>query len=111
MITIQQEATLIGGTSANLKYGDQLSIMDLLHGMMLPSGNDSAFALADHFGRFLVYLTNNKKLNNDEAQLKTGKTQIFNDKKNYIKKFIEKMNMLKIELGMQNTEFLNPTGL
>jgi D-alanyl-D-alanine carboxypeptidase len=97
MITIQQEATLIGGTSANLKYGDQLSIMDLLHGMMLPSGNDSAFALADHFGRFLVYLTNNKKFNNDQAQLKT---QIFNDKKNYIKKFIEKMNMLKIELGM-----------
>lgn len=43
------------GTSARLKYGDVLSIWDLLHGLMLPSGNDAAFSLAESFGTY-IYL-------------------------------------------------------
>lgn len=42
------------GTSANLIEGDQLSVWELLHGMMLPSGNDAAQSLAIHFGIFLL---------------------------------------------------------
>lgn len=38
------------GTTAELWIGDSLSVKDLLHGMMLPSGNDAAHALALHFG-------------------------------------------------------------
>lgn len=34
------------GTSAELQTGDILSIYDLLFGLMLPSGNDAAIALA-----------------------------------------------------------------
>jgi len=33
-----------------LKTGDVLSIWDLLHGLMLPSGNDAGICLAEHFG-------------------------------------------------------------
>ena len=42
------------GTSANLKEKDLLSVWDLLHALMLPSGNDAAYALAEHFGELLL---------------------------------------------------------
>lgn len=38
------------GTSANLQEGDHISTLEALHGLMLPSGNDAAMALAEHFG-------------------------------------------------------------
>lgn len=40
----------LGGTSADLLEYDTLSVHELLHGMMLPSGNDAAQALAIYFG-------------------------------------------------------------
>lgn len=45
-IKVGQKASNIQGTSANLEYLDFLSINDLLYGLMLPSGNDAAAALA-----------------------------------------------------------------
>jgi len=42
------------GTSACLKEGDSLSIMHLMYGMMLPSGNDAAQALATYFGQLIL---------------------------------------------------------
>jgi cell fate regulator YaaT (PSP1 superfamily) len=41
------------GTTANLKAGDYISVRHLIHGMMLPSGNDAAQALAIYFGTML----------------------------------------------------------
>lgn len=49
-ITISRNAAKIHGTSADLQEGDILSLSQLFYGMMLPSGNDAAFALAEHFG-------------------------------------------------------------
>lgn len=43
------------GTSANLRSGDELLIIDLLFGLLLPSGNDAGIALAQYFGKFLSY--------------------------------------------------------
>jgi hypothetical protein len=31
-----------------------ISVWDMLHGLMLPSGNDAAVALAEHFGSILL---------------------------------------------------------
>ena len=42
---------MIPGTTANLKIGDVLTVEDLIYGMMLPSGNDAAYALAEFFGK------------------------------------------------------------
>lgn len=58
-ISISKEATLISGTTASLKENDLLSVWDLLHAMMLPSGNDAAHALAQHFGEIIVQRTTN----------------------------------------------------
>ena len=38
------------GTSAELIEGDTLTVLELMYGMMLPSGNDAAVALGAHFG-------------------------------------------------------------
>lgn len=41
------------GTKADLKSGDTLTLEQLYFGMMLPSGNDAALVISDHFGRIL----------------------------------------------------------
>lgn len=46
LVTISEEASHVIGTSADLVTGDMLTIRQLMYGMMLPSGNDAAFALA-----------------------------------------------------------------
>lgn len=49
-IEVNSNAVGISGTSIYLKYGEKLTIKELLYGMMLPSGNDAATALAYHIG-------------------------------------------------------------
>ena len=43
----------MGGTSAELREGDELTVRQLFYGLMLPSGNDSAFILSEYFGEYL----------------------------------------------------------
>ena len=54
IVTVQQnaynEVVLHDGSSAGLVVGDQLSLKDLLYGLMLPSGDDAAIAIADALG-------------------------------------------------------------
>jgi D-alanyl-D-alanine carboxypeptidase (penicillin-binding protein 5/6) len=52
-VTVTEVAADIRGTNANLEAGDILTIEQLLYGLMLPSGNDAAFALAQYFGKLL----------------------------------------------------------
>jgi D-alanyl-D-alanine carboxypeptidase (penicillin-binding protein 5/6) len=51
LVTIKQDAYdevhLYDGSSANLVVGDQLPLHDLIYGLMLPSGDDAAIAIAD----------------------------------------------------------------
>jgi D-alanyl-D-alanine carboxypeptidase len=56
LVVIDEETTQVTGTTANLKRGDTLSVDQLIYGLMLPSGNDAAFALAQHFGRIIMNL-------------------------------------------------------
>lgn len=50
IITVDDKAVGIRGTSIYLRYGEQISVKDLLYGLMLRSGNDAAMALAIHIG-------------------------------------------------------------
>jgi len=54
MVDISVNASETQGTTAELSPGDRLNVWDLLHGVMLPSGNDAAVALAEHFGYKLL---------------------------------------------------------
>ncbi|MFF1379069.1 D-alanyl-D-alanine carboxypeptidase family protein [Streptomyces sp. NPDC058308] len=53
-ITVKQEyrdyVAKTGSSTADLQTGDKLTVRQLLHAMLLPSGADAAMALADNFG-------------------------------------------------------------
>lgn len=46
-ITVSQAASEVDGSSMNLVAGEVVTVEDLLYGLMLPSGNDAAYALAE----------------------------------------------------------------
>lgn len=50
VVTVPDESaiTVSGSSMADLKPGDQLTLRDLLYGLMVPSGNDAAVAIAYH---------------------------------------------------------------
>ena len=62
-ITVSKKAASTGGSRLGLKANDKVTIKDLLYGLMLVSGNDSAVALAEHVGgdiQGFANLMNNK---------------------------------------------------
>ncbi|WP_405686366.1 D-alanyl-D-alanine carboxypeptidase family protein [Streptomyces sp. NBC_00057] len=69
-----------GASSARLIVGDKVTVRQLLYGLMLPSGCDAAYALADKFG--------------------SGTTRAAR-----VKSFIGKMNAQAKSLGLNNTHF------
>ncbi|MFI7099168.1 D-alanyl-D-alanine carboxypeptidase family protein [Streptomyces sp. NPDC050161] len=69
-----------GASSARLIVGDKVTVGQLLYGLMLPSGCDAAYALADKFG--------------------SGSTRAAR-----VKSFIGKMNATAKSLGLKNTHF------
>ncbi len=50
VITVNDNSIGVEGTSIYLRKNEQISVRDLLYGLMLRSGNDSATALAYHVG-------------------------------------------------------------
>ncbi|GHK03501.1 D-alanyl-D-alanine carboxypeptidase [Streptomyces sp. Y2F8-2] len=67
-------------SQAHLIVGDKVTVRQLLYGLMLPSGCDAAYALADKFG--------------------SGTTRAAR-----VKSFIGKMNSAATSLGLKNTHF------
>ena len=49
-IKIMKPVSEVIGTTAKLQNNDTLTVEELMYGMMLPSGNDAAQALAIYFG-------------------------------------------------------------
>ncbi|MFI9723345.1 D-alanyl-D-alanine carboxypeptidase family protein [Streptomyces sp. NPDC052396] len=69
-----------GASTADLRTGDKMTVRQLLYGLMLPSGCDAAYALADTFG--------------------TGSTEAARTKS-----FVGKMNKKAAELGLKHTHY------
>lgn len=67
VVTVSKNATMVPSDSskAGLKEGDQLTLYDLLYGLILPSGNDSAVAVAEHVAGSVEGFA---KLMNEEAK-------------------------------------------
>lgn len=47
-VKVSSHAAAIGGSTMNLRPGDEQTLRDLLYGLMLPSGNDAATAIAEY---------------------------------------------------------------
>jgi D-alanyl-D-alanine carboxypeptidase (penicillin-binding protein 5/6) len=81
IINVNAAAVGLRGSNMGLKKGDQLTLRDLLRGMLTVSGNDAAQAIAEHIGN--------------------GSSETF----------IKLMNDEAIALGVEQTHFSNPHGL
>ena len=101
----------ITGTSAELVCGDQLTIWDLLHGLLLPSGNDAAFLLADYFGSLL--LEANRFLESYEGFKKIPFLSKYSDWKNHtsVRAFLQEMNRQAHSMELKGSLFDSPHGL
>ena len=93
-VTVGEEVTWIHPESsiAMLQPGHKLTVKMLIQGMMLPSGNDAAYALAVAGGRDL---SNNPNM----------------DRATAINVFVSEMNEQARRLGMINSQFKNPDGI
>lgn len=49
-IKVSQKAASMGGSSFYLKSGETMTLENMLYGLLLPSGNDAAVAIAEYIG-------------------------------------------------------------
>jgi D-alanyl-D-alanine carboxypeptidase (penicillin-binding protein 5/6) len=82
---------LVGESSMGLENGERQSIHNLLYGMLLPSGNDAAMAVARHIG-----------------SLDPGPNSGVKDP---VSRFVDMMNARASQLGLTDSHFFNPHGL
>ncbi len=89
VVTYSERAAKTPGSSAKLLAGEKVPVKDLLYGLLLPSGNDAAVALAEHFGpRF------------GEAKDGDG-----------LERFVGELNRRAKALGLKEMAFKDPNGL
>ena len=81
VITVSQDAAIQEGSSAYIQPGDQIYMRDMLFGLMLNSGNDAAYAIAEYI---------------------SGSREAFADVMNWY---------AWNKIGAVHTQFINPSGL
>ncbi|MCX6810885.1 MAG: D-alanyl-D-alanine carboxypeptidase [Candidatus Berkelbacteria bacterium] len=84
VVTVSLKATQQIPTVVNLRSGEKITVSELLHCLLIKSGNDSAYAI----GAFM------DKTEDTNYQL-----------------FVDRMNSKAKELGMDDTHYLDPAGL
>ncbi len=82
---------LVGESSMGLQAGETQKLRDLLYGLLLPSGNDAAMAIARALGP--------KVSAGDSAQTDP------------VARFVDLMNVRVAQLGLTDSHFVNPHGL
>jgi serine-type D-Ala-D-Ala carboxypeptidase (penicillin-binding protein 5/6) len=80
IVTVSKKVPFVDGSKIGIADGEELTVKDLLYGLILMSGNDCAEALAEHISGSLESF----------AVMMTAKAK---------------------ELGCENTNFVNPSGL
>jgi D-alanyl-D-alanine carboxypeptidase (penicillin-binding protein 5/6) len=89
-LTVSDAAAKVVGSAAKIQSGDRYVIGDLLHGLLLPSGNDAAFAFAEHCGEFY------RQADDPPAAADA---------------FVAQMNRQAREWKLEQTEYFDPHGL
>jgi D-alanyl-D-alanine carboxypeptidase (penicillin-binding protein 5/6) len=82
---------LVGESTMGLVNGEKQTMRELLYGMLLPSGNDAAMAIARTLGSRVVA---------GEIALQPP-----------VARFAEMMNVRVSQLGLADSHFMNPSGL
>ncbi|MBI2804766.1 MAG: D-alanyl-D-alanine carboxypeptidase [Planctomycetes bacterium] len=90
IVNVSAQAAKTPGSSARIQAGDRIPVRDMLYGLLLPSGNNAALALAEHFG---------PRLRDPK-----GKTPA-------LAAFLAEMNRLAARLKLGETRYIDPHGL
>ncbi|MBQ6066135.1 MAG: D-alanyl-D-alanine carboxypeptidase [Clostridia bacterium] len=92
VFTVGDEIKLVGSNSSLcfVQVGQQVTLYDLLCGMLLASGNDAAYTVAVNVARKAA-----------------GKTMAAQDAVGF---FVQLMNEFCAEIGLENSHFVNPEG-
>jgi D-alanyl-D-alanine carboxypeptidase (penicillin-binding protein 5/6) len=98
-VVVSSRADETNGSTAGLRAGEQLTVRELLYGLMLPSGNDAAVALAEHLGGRVARTHRSESAHSGATPAERYGA------------FIEAMNHEAQELCMHKTGFRNPHGM
>jgi D-alanyl-D-alanine carboxypeptidase len=79
--------------------------------MMLPSGNDAAFQIAQIGGSLLYMHKNIGRINNDVIYSADLFTDYCRGVENSLSYYLSQMNRTAKKIGMNNSNFVNPHGL
>jgi D-alanyl-D-alanine carboxypeptidase (penicillin-binding protein 5/6) len=90
-VTFSQRADETSGSTTGILAGEQISVGELLYGLLLPSGNDASVALGEHFGPRLA----------DPPQPDADPLELF----------IQAMNAQAQALELETTSFKNTHGI
>jgi D-alanyl-D-alanine carboxypeptidase len=93
LVVFSDRADKTAGSSSGVRAGERIPVRELLYGLLLPSGNDAAVALAEHFGPRC-----------DPPPQKQGHADP-------LARFVAEMNRTAAKLKMTDTRYLNPNGL
>jgi len=97
-VKVSAFAAATKGSRAGLAEGEEIQVRHALYALMLPSGNDMANALAEHFNDRL-------ELHGDESPTSL-RTEIYQTRS----RFIGEMNRTARRLGMVNTQYRSALG-
>ena len=84
VVTVSEMASNQIGAEVHLRSGERIDVKNLLKSLLINSGNDAAYALAERMN---------------------------NEGESGIEKFVEKMNEKAKALGMDDTKYEDPAGL
>lgn len=89
-VVISKEAVSTQGSVINLRAGETMSVESLLYGLLIPSGNDAAYSLAEH---------------------SASKSESVVTASQPIETFVNQMNEMAQKIGLTHTHYKDPAGL
>lgn len=108
VVTVDAKAASVGESTSQLRLGDRLTLRDALIGLMVPSGNDAAIAIAQSVGAEILAdssSSSNTLYAPDGSVITKGSASAAENA------FVAMMNLKAEELGCTNTLFANSHGL
>ncbi len=110
VVTFSRRADETIGSTSGIREGEQVPVGELLYGLMLPSGNDAAVALAEHFGSRLSPTSEEDRSNTRVGAAAEEYPTVDLQLASY-DAFMAAMNRKSEALGLEQTRFVNPHGL
>ncbi|MCL6571202.1 MAG: D-alanyl-D-alanine carboxypeptidase [Bacillus sp. (in: Bacteria)] len=110
-VKVSEKATRAEGSSVYLKPGEEIKLEDLVYGLMLRSGNDTAVAIAEYVGGSIdgfAYLMNQKAKEIGMVNTKFANPHGLDDHENHYSTAYDMAVLMRY--AMQNTTFRKIAG-